>query len=200
MRHLYVIRGCPFGHRAAFAMREKGLDFEAVFFEAGKRPPELEALGPLAKSPTLFDEDDVRVWDSGVILEYLEERYHEPALLPRDVVTRAEVRMTLARGAQDLGARLGAIVAELVYKPAGQADPGKIAAAKQGLDEAMPSWDRALAGKTWLCGGALTLADVAIYTSFAALGRHGWTPLSAHANVHAWLARVTARPASALPA
>ena len=70
---LYLLHKCPFGHRAAIALREKHLDFDLTFFEAGKRPPELEAVGPRAKSPTLFD-DNVKVHDSQVVLEYIEKR------------------------------------------------------------------------------------------------------------------------------
>jgi hypothetical protein len=40
---LYVVYKCPFGHRAAIVLREKKVDFEIVFFEPGKRPPELDA-------------------------------------------------------------------------------------------------------------------------------------------------------------
>ena len=90
--HLYLLYRCPFGHRASIALREKQLAFEPVFFEQGKRPTELEAAGPYAKSPTLFDGES-RVWDGQVVLEYLEDRYPERPLAPHDAAGRAQMRM-----------------------------------------------------------------------------------------------------------
>ena len=89
---LYILQGCPFGHRAAIALAEKGLPFETVSFERGKRPPELEGLSPRAKSPTLFD-GEARIYESLAVLEYLEDRYPQPPLLPPVPFHRAEVRM-----------------------------------------------------------------------------------------------------------
>src|SRR2546423_14427692 len=113
---LYLVYRCPFGHRASIALRDKQLPFEPILFERGKRPPELEAVGPYAKSPTLFD-GDARVWDAQVVLEYLEDRYPERPLLPRDPALRAEVRMTAVRVGSELGSKLGTVAAETLYKP-----------------------------------------------------------------------------------
>src|SRR5216683_6497250 len=84
---LYLLHRCPFAHRATIVLQEKQLAFEPVFFQPAKRPPELEAVGPFAKSPTLFD-GDTRVWDSQIVIEYLEDRYPVPSLLPADAPER----------------------------------------------------------------------------------------------------------------
>src|SRR5262245_3146547 len=123
-RQLYMMPGCPMAHRATIALREKGLAFEPVFYERGKRPPELEALGPGAQSPTLLD-DDMQVMDSLVVLEYLEDRYPEPPLMPRDARGRAWVRMLQHRVSQDLGAKQGQLVMEILKKGAAP-DPVKV--------------------------------------------------------------------------
>ena len=52
---LFLLHRCPFGHRASIVLQEKKLAFEPVFFQLGKRPPELEDVGSHAKSPTLID-------------------------------------------------------------------------------------------------------------------------------------------------
>ena len=68
---LFLLRGCPFAHRATIVLQEKKLDFEPVFFARGKRPAELEVASPYAKSPTLFD-GDATVWDAQIVIEYLQ--------------------------------------------------------------------------------------------------------------------------------
>jgi glutathione S-transferase len=75
-------------------LEEKGLKYRIENLPPGnlwKKPPEMLARHPLGKVP--FIEDEGRTWfDSTVIGEYLEERYPKPALLPSDVIARAQVR------------------------------------------------------------------------------------------------------------
>src|SRR5688572_3345152 len=99
---LYMLRGCPFAHRATIALREKNVSFEHTFFEVGRRPPELEAAGPYAKSPTLFDGDTL-VWDARVVLEYIDDRHPAPPLLSGDPAMRARIRMMAARVEREIG-------------------------------------------------------------------------------------------------
>ncbi|HVY48086.1 MAG TPA: glutathione S-transferase family protein [Minicystis sp.] len=160
---LYLLAGCPFAHRVAISLREKGLAFEPVFFERGKRPAELEALGPLAKSPTLFD-GELKVFDSNTVLEYLEDRYPEPALLPRDAASRAEVRMLEVRLAAELGPSLGTAAH-------GGGDAQKVEEARRSFVAALGPWDARLAGRAFLAGDALTLADLVLYTPLVAMKR-----------------------------
>ena len=182
-------------HRASFVLREKGLAFEPKFFEVGKRPPELEAVGPYAKSPTLFD-GDVRVWDSPVVIEYLEDRTPQPALLPKDAAGRAQVRMLMSR-VSELAAKQGALVMELQIKPPAERDASKIEEAKKGAVVAMKFWDAQLAQKDFLLRDSLTLADVMLYTllpAFESLAE--MTIPSELGNLRAWYERLSARPSS----
>jgi glutathione S-transferase len=193
---LYLLNGCPFAHRATIVLKEKGLAFEPVFFERAKRPAELEAAGPYAKSPTLFD-GDVTVWDSQIVIEYLEDRYPERSLLPKNAAERAEVRMLASRVPQELGAPLGAVVVEMVYKP--QRDEAKIAEGTRGFVAALAAWNRRLAGRTFLVGDELSLADVTLYTLFPAIHRLTGTEIPPeHEHLRAWRDRMAARPTTKL--
>jgi glutathione S-transferase len=193
---LYMLRGCPFAHRAAIALGEKKLPFDAVLFDAEKRPPELEALGPHAKSPTLFD-GDLKIWDSAVITEYLEDRYPEWPLLPSDAAARAEVRMLNQRVAAELAPKLGAIVQEVVRKPAPERDQAKIDAARRAFLDALAPWDAHLDGRTFLVGDAFTLADVTLYTLFPAVKHLAEIEIpTERGHLRAWLDRVAARPST----
>jgi glutathione S-transferase/RNA polymerase-associated protein len=82
-------------------LREKGVAFEArlpaaIGSGSGMEPAFLEA-NPRAEVPALVD-GDVRVFDSTIILEYIEERWPEPKLLPASPAERARVRMLEGRG------------------------------------------------------------------------------------------------------
>jgi RNA polymerase-associated protein len=194
---LYLLHRCPFGHRAAFALREKKLEFELSFFERGKRPQELEELGPLAKSPTLFDAD-AKVYESHVVLEYLEDRYPDPPLLPASAELRAQVRMFAARVREELGPKVGAIVAE-AFKA--QRDELEMSKAKNDFLDGLPTWDRLLEGRAFAVGDQLTLADITLYTFFPAVrSLCGLDVSEQHPHLRAWLDRIAARPAAKLPA
>jgi glutathione S-transferase len=192
---LYLLQGCPFAHRATIALQEKGIAFDPHFFKPGARPEELEAVGAYAKSPTLFD-DGAIVWDSSVVVDYIEERYPEPALMPRDAAERAEVRMLAARVGSELMAKEGAIIGEKL-KP--QPDEAKIAAASQAFLDALAPWEARLAGRDWLVGNRFGIADIFLYTPFPAVQfLAGIEVPPERTNLRAWLERMRARPSTKL--
>jgi glutathione S-transferase len=196
---VHMLRGCPFAHRATFALREKNVPFEPVFFEMGKRPPELAAVSPHAKSPTVFDGDAV-VWDSQIVLEYLEDRYPTPRLLPPDPAMRARVRMMAACVDKELGPMAGALVMEVHFKPKDKRDDAKIAEAKKAFVDALAPWDDRLRDREWLVGDSLSIADITLYTLIPATKRIAndvdVPPELRH--LRAWLERMHGRPSSAL--
>ena len=193
---LYLLEGCPFAHRATIVLQEKKVPFEPLFFQHANRPPELEAVGPYAKSPTLVD-GNVKVWDSQIVIEYLEDRHPTPSLIPKDAAERAEVRMLAARATQELGSKLGAAVMEILYKP--RPDEAKVADARRGFLDALSAWDRRTEGRTFLVGDQLSLADVTLYTLFPAMHRHTGTEIpEEHKHLSAWYGRMAARPTTKL--
>src|SRR4051812_10715929 len=114
---LYQVRQCPFAHRARIVLEEKQLAYEVEYFERKARPAELEALGDDARSPTLFDGDD-RVFESTIVIEFLDEKYPSKKLMPADPAGRARVRLSMKETESKLAPTLGPIVQEVVYKPA----------------------------------------------------------------------------------
>jgi maleylpyruvate isomerase len=80
--------------RVRIALNLKGLKREDVFIHllrGDQFKPEYKALNPQAVVPTLFD-GDAKLFQSLAILEYLEERYPQPPILPADALARAWVR------------------------------------------------------------------------------------------------------------
>jgi glutathione S-transferase len=195
-RKLYLLHRCPFAHRASIALQEKQLTFAPTFFARGERPPELEAIGQHAKSPTLFDGAG-RIWDAQIILEYLEDRYPERPLLPAEAGPRAEARMLMSRAASELGAHLEVVTDETVYKP--KKDEARVAHAVHEFLATLERWDRLLEGRSFLVGPSLTLADITLFTIFPSMrGLSGTQIPPERPHLRAWYDRIAARPTAAL--
>lgn len=81
---------CPYVQRAAIVLSEKGIDFERVDIDLANKPDWFLAISPLGKVPVLRV-GDATIFESSVILEYLEET-ESPALLPAEPLRRATHR------------------------------------------------------------------------------------------------------------
>jgi glutathione S-transferase len=99
---LYDADRCPFCARVRIVLGEKSLEYETVVIDLADRPDWLYEKNPLGKVPVL-EEDALCLPESAVIMEYLEERYPEPALLPADPADRALVRLAIERFDHALG-------------------------------------------------------------------------------------------------
>jgi len=87
---------CPYSHRARLVLAEKSINIDIIDVEDGSLPEDLLDLNPYNTVPTLVDRDLV-LYDSRVIMEYLDERFPHPPLMPVDPVTRAQFRLALYR-------------------------------------------------------------------------------------------------------
>ena len=87
-------------HRTRIVLAEKSIDLEIVSVAPGSLPEDLLDLNPYHSLPTLVDRDLV-LYDSRVIIEYLDERFPHPPLMPADPVTRAQFRLALYRIERD---------------------------------------------------------------------------------------------------
>ena len=96
MLTLYDAARCPYCARARITLAEKGVEHEVVAIDLSDRPAWLYEKNPLGKVPVI-EEDTLVLAESAVIMEYLEERYPEPALLPADPAARALGRMQVFR-------------------------------------------------------------------------------------------------------
>jgi len=90
----------PFSHRTRLVLAEKGINIDIVNVEPGALPEDLLDLNPYHSVPTLVDRDLV-LYDSRVIIEYLDGRFPHPPLMPVDPVTRAQFRLALYRIERD---------------------------------------------------------------------------------------------------
>src|SRR6476659_9004960 len=90
----------PWSHRTRIVLAEKGISIDIVSVEAGRFPEDLLDLNPYHTVPTLVDRDLV-LYDSRVIIEYLDERFPHPPLMPVDPIARAQFRLALYRIERD---------------------------------------------------------------------------------------------------
>ena len=91
---------CPFVQRAAIALEEKGVAFERIDVDLADKPDWFLAISPLGKVPLLKVGDAV-IFESAVIVEYLEETQPSP-LHPADPLKRAEHRAWMEFGSSIL--------------------------------------------------------------------------------------------------
>ncbi len=87
---------CIHSHRTRLVLAEKNINIDIANVEGPDLPEDLMDLNPYHTVPTLVDRDLV-LYDSRVIMEYLDERFPHPPLMPVDPVTRAHFRLALFR-------------------------------------------------------------------------------------------------------
>lgn len=186
-----------FTAKVRIALDEKGLDYTRV--EVGWSPqdrylphhPEVVALNPKRQVPVLVD-GDVVVYDSTIILEYLEDRYPGIPLYPAEPGERARCRQLEAAADEILFPPLWTLIDQVFYPGGGDAE--RVEAARQELCRQHENLEKELAGREHLCG-AFSVADIASFVMLTAAARFGAPPDSRHTSLLGWLARVGKRPA-----
>ena len=98
---LYSNPNCAQSHRVRIVLGEKDLVFNVVDVIQGENNEDLVALNPNNSTPTFVDRNLV-LYESRVIMEYLDERFPHPPLMPVDPVIRAKTRMVLHYIEKDL--------------------------------------------------------------------------------------------------
>ena len=89
-----------YSHRVRIVLAEKGVTVDLIESDAAHPPAELSELNPYNSLPTLLDRDLV-LYESKVMMEYLDERFPHPPLLPVYPVARAESRLFIHRIEKD---------------------------------------------------------------------------------------------------
>ncbi|MDH5178495.1 MAG: glutathione S-transferase N-terminal domain-containing protein [Gammaproteobacteria bacterium] len=107
---LFSADTCPYCHIVRIVLAEKGISFEVQDVDINNTPEDLKDLNPYNETPTLVDRDLV-LYDYSVVMEYLDERFPHPPLMPVDPVSRARNRLMLHRIKRDWFALVDRIVA-----------------------------------------------------------------------------------------
>ena len=191
-----------FTAKVRVALAEKGLSYERieVSWSLADRylphHPEVAAHNPKGEVPVFVDGDLV-VYDSTVILEYLEDRYPEVALYPRDPGDRARCRQLEAAADEILFPPLWDLIEGVFYASAdGPGPPERVADAHGAWAGHFETLEKQLTGRPYLCG-EFSAADIGTFIMCNAAGTLGASPADTLSSVRAWLARVAGRPAVA---
>ena len=159
----YHGHGSPFSWRVWLALEHVGAAYELKvlsFAEKDTRKPEFIALNPRGQVPTIVD-GGFALWESTVILEYLEERFGKggKSLFPGDVRNRARIRR-LVREAEEYLYREGTdpIVDELFWKGDAAPDAARVEKARTRVAEELKAFEKELDGD-FLAGAEPTAAD-----------------------------------------
>jgi glutathione S-transferase len=189
-----------FTAKVRIALDEKGLGYERV--EVGwslahryePHHPDVVALNPKQQVPVLVD-GDVVVYDSTLILEYLEERHPQPPLFPSGAAQRARCRQLEAAADEILFPAVWDLIEESFYPaPAERRDAQRLAKARARLLDLQDGLEKELAGRKHLCE-RFSVADIATFVMLSAAANLGQPPAPGHANLRRWQEGVAARPA-----
>ena len=94
-----------YSHRVRMVLAEKGVTCDVVDIDPNKKPEDLAEINPYNSLPTLLDRDLV-LYEANVIMEYLDERFPHPPLLPVYPVQRALSRLWISRVEKEWSTKL----------------------------------------------------------------------------------------------
>lgn len=189
----------PYAQKVKISLREKGLAFETVApggLGAGGAQGDFVQASPRAEVPALVD-GDVRVFDSTIILEYLDDAYPDTAMLPASAGERARVRML----EEVMDTHFEAInwgLSEIRWfrRAEGEAAEALFAAARRQTEGFYIWLERQLEGREWFNGEAFGWGDLSVVPYLNGAVGHG-NPPAAGSKLAEWLARANARPSVA---
>jgi glutathione S-transferase len=181
---------CPYVQRAVIALTEKGVPFERTDIDLANKPDWFLKISPLGKTPVLLV-DDTAIFESAVILEYLEETQPNP-LHPRDPLQRAEHRGWIEFGSAVLNDIAG------LY---GAKDKATFDAKAAALADKFARLEARVVAGPWFGGEEFSLVDAVFgpvfryFDVFDAIG--DFDVLARKPRIAAWRQALAARPSVA---
>jgi len=186
------------GSKTKVVLEEKGLDYTVVNVRPGdvwKKVPEVLAKHPLGKVPWIEDED-VTLYDSTVINEYLNEKTTDTPLLPDDLVLRGHARALENYADEGILSKYLPLIWMPWWSPEDQRDQAGMQKGRDGLvHEIFPFLEQRLQDSTYLVGD-FSLADVPMM-AVAMVLQVDAMDVSAFPGVSAYFTRLRNRPSYA---
>lgn len=147
----------PWSHRTRLVLAEKSVNIDYIDVQHGNLPEDLLDLNPYNSVPTLVDRELV-LYDSRVIVEYLDERFPHPPLMPVDPVTRAQYRLYLYRIERDWYSEADRIVSS--------GDRKTVTRARKALRDSIVSTAEIFAARKFFLSDEFSLVDCSIAPVF----------------------------------
>lgn len=140
-----------YSHRVRMVLCEKGVAVDVVDVDPTQRPEDLSEINPYGTLPTLLDRELV-LYKSTVIMEYLDERFPHPPLLPVYPVARAQCRLLMHRIELDWSKRVDVLLA-------GRGRETAMAKARKELRESLAAIAPVFADRPFFMNEDFTLVD-----------------------------------------
>jgi len=143
-----------YSHRVRIVLAEKGVTVDIVDVDRYDLPEDLIDLNPYSTLPTLVDRDLV-LYESGIMMEYLDERFPHPPLFPVYPVARAQSRLWMHRIEKDWGTLVEKIQLE-------EGTDKELNAARKELVESLLSIAPIFAEKPYFMSEEFTIVDCCV--------------------------------------
>lgn len=143
-----------YSHRVRIVLAEKGVVSEIIAIDANNKPAELADLNPYNTLPVLVDRD-LSLYDSWVMMEYLDERFPHPPLMPVQPVARAYTRLWRHRIQNDWSGLVDVMLDD-------KTDKKTLQNAQKELRESLITVAPVFAEKPFFMNDELTLVDCCI--------------------------------------
>jgi glutathione S-transferase len=198
MRLLYHLPLSPYSRKVRLVLAEKRLPFELRTEKVWERRADYLRLNPAGTVPTLIEENELVIADSGVICEYLEEAYPDTPLMGRTLAERVEIRRLLAwfggKFGQEVTSNL--LGEKFMKRLAGRGNPDATAlrAGYANLRQHLEYIGWLSETRKWLGGSALSMADFAAAAHLSALDFASDIDWSISPAAKDWYARMKSRP------
>ncbi|MFC1578785.1 glutathione S-transferase family protein [Pseudomonadota bacterium] len=189
---LYQRTDCPFCWKVRLALAELDLEYDIVETRLGEKHPEVLRLSPTGSVPVLLD-GGLAIWESAVILEYLDSRYAPGRLMSSDPLAQASIRLLQAYSDKVVGSCLRELVFEKRSKPEAEWKMEIIRSGLEGWMTCMDYLEEQLGTKTYF-GDRYSAADCALAPRFGVAAAYGAEATKDFPGLRRWYASVTARP------
>jgi glutathione S-transferase/RNA polymerase-associated protein len=195
MLHLYEHPLSPYAQKVKLALYEKGIEFDAstpdIFGGSDER---FVRSSPRREVPSLLD-DDCTVFDSTIILEYLEDKWPEPPMLPSGPAERARVRMLEEMCDTTYEAINWAVAEILVFGRArGELAERLLGRAREQIAGVHAWLERQLGERDFFNGGSFGWGDAAVFPHVSGSAALAGVAPPGGSRLAAWLTRVADRP------
>ncbi|GAA6180547.1 MULTISPECIES: glutathione S-transferase family protein [unclassified Shimia] len=198
MNRLFHVPLSPFCRKVRLVLAEKRIEVELVEERYWEQDPDFLRRNPAAKVPVL-KMDGKMMADSNAICEYLEEKHPEPALMPRDVDGRYEVRRLVAwfddKFHQEVTTKLLYERVNRKLMGTGYPDSRNVKAGAKAVKYHLDYMHWLLDHRRWLAGDVMSLADFAAAAHLSALDYISDVDWNRSAVVKDWYATIKSRPA-----
>jgi len=194
MIKLYDFKSSPNCQRVKVVLAEKNLVYDTVPIDLRKqeqKTPEYLKLNPYGKVPVLTDDSTV-LYESLIINEYLDEKYPNPPLMPKDPASRAKARILVDYGMAHFDSAYQKLRVELMKDPKEQSQP-IIDGAKSDLKKLLQRFEDEIGEQPYLMGD-FSLVDADLIPRFTRLEGFGVLPDPALPRLGKYMERMKARP------